>query len=82
MLLILYFVFLFLFFYLTFIKPNKKRNKQLNEMINSLKIGDVIVTNSGIIAKIVAIDIENNEIEIRSANSTLKVEKNSIMKKR
>ena len=51
--LILIYVVLFGVIWLMFIRPQKKRQKQQKEMIEALKVGDNIVTSSGMFGKIV-----------------------------
>ncbi|MCL1996244.1 MAG: preprotein translocase subunit YajC [Defluviitaleaceae bacterium] len=53
--LILIYVLLFGVIWMLFIRPQKKRQKQQKEMIAALKVGDGIITNSGMFGKIVDI---------------------------
>jgi preprotein translocase subunit YajC len=63
------------------ILPQKKQQQQLKDMIASLKIKDEIVTNGGIIGKIV--EIKESSFIIRSADkSILEIGKPSVVGKR
>lgn len=56
-------------FYFLVILPNKKQKEQMKEMIAALKIGDEIVTNGGIIGKI--IEVRASSFIIRSAEKSM-----------
>lgn len=49
---IIYIVFLILIFYFIIIRPQKKREKKMIEVQNSLKIGDMVLLDSGLYGKI------------------------------
>ncbi|WP_156213999.1 preprotein translocase subunit YajC [Candidatus Palibaumannia cicadellinicola] len=48
-------VFFFLIFYLMVLRPQQKRAKVHNELINSISKGDEVLTNGGLIGKVVKI---------------------------
>ena len=50
---------IFVVFYFLLIRPQQKRAKEHQEMISSLTTGKVVITQGGIIAKIVKVDDEN-----------------------
>jgi preprotein translocase subunit YajC len=56
-------------FYFLLIVPQRKRQKALQEKINSLKAGDRIVTNGGIIGTITA--VRDTTLLIRSAEKSI-----------
>ncbi|WP_372366373.1 preprotein translocase subunit YajC [Candidatus Uabimicrobium sp. HlEnr_7] len=58
----------FLIFWLIVIRPQKKQEQQRKEMLSQLKKGDQVVTQGGIVGKIVS--IKDNRI-------TLKTDENS-----
>lgn len=62
------FVLIFGIFYLLVILPQKKQQQQLKEMLANLKIGDEVVTNGGIIGKI--IEVRETSFIIRSADKS------------
>ncbi len=68
-------------FYFLVILPQKKQQQQLSDLIASLKIGDEVVTNGGIVGKI--IEIRKTSFIIRSAeNSNLEIGKPAVVGKR
>jgi preprotein translocase subunit YajC len=78
---ILPFLLIFGIFYFLVILPQKKQQQQLKEMIASLGIGDEIVTNGGIIGKI--IEVKATSFIIRSADkSILEIGKPSVVGRR
>ncbi len=75
---ILPFVAIFAIFYFLVILPQKKQQNQLKEMIASLKNGDEVVTNGGLIGKI--IEVRETSFIIRSADkSNLEIGKSAIV---
>lgn len=58
------FILMILIFYFLLIRPQQKQMKERQLMLNSLKIGDKILTNAGIIGTIVNIKGEEIEVEI------------------
>jgi preprotein translocase subunit YajC len=64
-------------FYILLIRPQQKRQRQLQETIATLKIGDRVITNGGIIGVITT--VRDSSFFIRSADkSILEVSRNSI----
>ena len=56
-------------FYVLLIRPQQKRQRQLQETIASLKIGDRVITNGGIIGVITT--VRDSSFIIRSADKTI-----------
>ena len=56
-------------FYVLLIRPQQKRQRQLQETIASLKIGDRVITNGGIIGVITT--IKDTSFVIRSADKSI-----------
>src|SRR5215216_2262177 len=56
-------------FYVLLIRPQQKRQRQLQETISTLKIGDRVVTNGGIIGVITT--IRDASFLIRSADKSI-----------
>lgn len=74
-------VLIFGIFYFLVILPQKKQQQQLKEMVAALKIGDEVVTNGGIIGKI--IEVRENSFIIRSAEkSNMEIGKAAVVGKR
>lgn len=47
---------LFVFFYFIAIRPQRKRQKEHAEMVSALNKGDEVVTSSGILGRVTALD--------------------------
>ena len=56
-------------FYVLLIRPQQKRQRQLQETIATLKIGDRVITNGGIIGVITK--VRDTSFEIRSAEKSI-----------
>lgn len=67
-----------IFFWLIVMRPQQKKFKLHKQMINELKKGDKVITNSGIIGKIIKVDNNHFVIEI-SPEINVQFEKNSIL---
>jgi len=64
-------------FYVLLIRPQQKRQRQLQETISTLKIGDRVITNGGVIG--VIITVRDTSFFIRSADkSIIEVSRTSI----
>jgi preprotein translocase subunit YajC len=53
---ILFLVGLFVLFYFIAIRPQRKRQKEHADMVGTLKVGDEVVTSSGILGKVTKLD--------------------------
>lgn len=59
--------------YLVMILPQKKRDKQLKQMRNNLEVGDIVVTEAGIVGKIISVkDYDTVTIETGSDKTRIK----------
>lgn len=68
-------------FYFLVILPQKRQKQQLEEMITSLKAGDEIVTNGGVIGKIK--EVRENSFIIQSAEkSFIEIGKSAVIGKK
>jgi len=56
-------------FYVLLIRPQQKRQRQLQETVASLKIGDRVITNGGIIGVITT--VRDSSFLIRSADKSI-----------
>ncbi len=73
-------ILLFAIFYFLIIRPQQKAQKEHKAMLESLKKGDKIVTNGGLIAEIVK--PEEDFIKIKLNDETVvKLERNSVARK-
>lgn len=68
---------IFLIFYFLFIRPQNKKLKEHKEMTESLKKGDEIVTNGGVLGKITG--LHENFVSIEIAKDTqMRIQRQSI----
>ena len=68
-------------FYFLVILPQRRQQKELQTMITNLENGDEVVTNGGIIGKI--IEIKESSFIIRSADkSNMEIGKSAVVGKR
>ena len=74
-------VLIFLVFYFLIIRPQQNKIKDHNAMVNSVKKGDEVITQGGLIGKVskvsddeVVIDFGNN-VSIKAIKSTLAIVK-------
>ena len=70
-------IILFVLFYFLLIRPQTKRAKEHKQMVGSLQKGDEVVTNGGVLGKIV--EVGENFISVEVAdNVQIKVQRNAI----
>ncbi len=68
---------IFLIFYLLFIRPQNKKIKEHKEMVDALAKGDEVVTNGGVLGKVVGIHDSFVSIEV-SQDVKLNVQRSAI----
>jgi preprotein translocase subunit YajC len=74
---ILPFLVILVIFYFLLIRPGTTRQKKLQQMIDNLKVGDKVVTSSGIYGTIMG--LKNEKIQIRIAeNVKVEMAKNAV----
>ena len=75
--------FMFLIFYFIVIRPQSKERKKHQDELDSLVKGDRILSNGGIVGKIVEFQGKNNELVVLDTefNGKLKIQKSFILKK-
>ena len=69
---------MFVVVYFFMIKPQKKREKSLQSMRSSLEIGDEVVTNGGIIGRVVSIKDDAVVIETGTDRSKIRFLRSAI----
>lgn len=75
------FILIFGIFYFLVIMPQRRQQQELKNMVAELKAGDEVVTNGGIIGKI--IEVKETSFIIRSADkSILEVSKAAVVGRR
>jgi preprotein translocase subunit YajC len=57
-------ILIFLIMYFLMIRPQQKRAKQHRELVANVKKGDTIITQGGILAKVVTVRDDELEVEI------------------
>ncbi len=73
-------ILIFAIFYMLIIRPQNKKMKEHQNTVNSIKKGDKVITNSGIIGKIQDIDSQENLVHLEIAdNVTIQILKNNIV---
>lgn len=70
------FLLLFAVMYLVLILPQQKKEKQRTLMLKALKVGDKIVTGSGIVG--VVVSIRDNAVTLRSDEAKFELLKSAI----
>src|SRR5687768_12346 len=68
---------LFAVFYFLAIRPQRKRQKEHTEMVASLAKGDEVVTNSGILGKVIKVEEDFVVLQVAD-NVELKFQKGSV----
>lgn len=68
-------ILIFVVFYFLLIRPQKKREKQTNEMRNNVQVGDEVVTQGGIVGRVVSIKEDNVVVETGSERSKLRIKR-------
>lgn len=71
---------LVVFFYFFLIRPEKKRNKEMQDMLNNLQVADEVITNGGIIGRVLSVKEDTVLIETGSDRTKIRVLKNAIAK--
>lgn len=75
------FILMFGILYLLIIRPQRKRQKELQAMLENLQINDVVITNGGMIGKIVNIKKEKSIVVLRvdeTNNTKIEFQKSAI----
>ncbi len=70
---------IFVVFYLFLYMPQRRRNNKHKELINELKIGDNVVTESGIYGRVT--NINSNDITLVLKKGEIIINKNYIQNK-
>ena len=67
-------------FYFLIIRPEKKRNKEMQDMLNNIQVADEVITNGGIIGRVVSVKEDTVLIETGSDRTKIRVVKSAIAK--
>ena len=68
------------FFYFFIIRPEKKRNKEMQNMLNNIQVADEVITNGGIIGRVLSVKEDTVLIETGSDRTKIRVLKTAIAK--
>ena len=68
--------FFILFMWLFLFRPQQKKAKEHRQMLSTLKVGDKIVTSTGIIGVIVS--VKDQSLSIRSGDSKLEITQSAV----
>ena len=69
-----------LIFYFLIIRPEKKRAKETETMLNNLQVADEVITNGGIIGRVLSVQKDTVLIETGSDRTKIRVVKSAIAK--
>lgn len=64
-------ILIFVVFYFLIIRPQSKKIKEHQALVNALKIGDKVITNSGIVGVVKEIDEKENLISVEIASGVV-----------
>lgn len=79
---LIFMIALLVIMYVVMFLPQKKREKAVKQMRNNLEIGDVVVTESGIVGKVVSTkDIDTITIETGADKTKLKFKRWAVISK-
>ena len=65
-------------FYFLILRPEKKRNKEMPDMLNNIEVADEVVTNGGIIGRVLSVKEDTVLIETGSDRTKIRVLKTAI----
>ena len=68
-------ILIFVVFYFLLIRPQKKREKEAANMRNNVQVGDGIVTQGGIVGRVVSMKEDNIVIETGSERSKVRIKR-------
>lgn len=68
---------MFVAMYFLMIRPQQKRTKEHNAMVDGLKKGDEVVTQGGLLGKIVEVDETFLAVELNNA-TVVKIQRNAV----
>lgn len=75
--LIIMMVLMFVIMYLVLIRPQQKRQKEHQALIQNLKVGDRVVTSSGIYGVIV--NLKDRTLTLRTGDSKIEILRSSVV---
>jgi preprotein translocase subunit YajC len=61
------FILIFVIMYFLILRPQQKRQKQHSEMVKNVRRGDTVITNGGLIGKVIKV-VDDDQLEIEVAD--------------
>lgn len=68
------------FFYFFIIRPEKKRTKEMQSMLENIQVADEIITNGGIIGRVLSVKEDTILIETGSDRTKIHILKSAVAK--
>lgn len=68
------------FFYFFIIRPEKKRTKEMQSMLDNIQVADEVITNGGIIGRVLSVKEDTVLLETGSDRTKIRVLKSAIAK--
>lgn len=68
------------FFYFFIIRPEKKRTKEMQSMLENIQVADEIITNGGIIGRVLSVKEDTILIETGSDRTKIRILKSAVAK--
>lgn len=65
-------------FYFLILRPEKKRNKEMQAMLNNIQVADEVVTNGGIIGRVLSVKEDTVLIETGSDRTKIRILRTAI----
>ncbi|HCF83562.1 MAG TPA: preprotein translocase subunit YajC [Ruminococcaceae bacterium] len=65
-------------FYFLILRPEKKRNKEMQAMLNNIQVADEVVTNGGIIGRVLSVKEDTVLIETGSDRTKIRILRSAI----
>ena len=79
---LIFMIVLFVVMYLVMFLPQKKREKAIKQLRNNLEVGDVVVTECGIVGTVISVkDIDTVTIETGADKTRLKFKRWAVINK-
>lgn len=72
-------VLIFVVMYFLLIRPQEKKRREQQALVSKVKVGEEVLTNSGIFGRVVKVREDSNIVEVEIApNTVIKIDKNAI----
>ena len=79
---VIFMIALLVIMYLVMVMPQKKREKAVKQLRNNLEVGDIVVTECGIVGKVISVkDLDTVTIESGADKTRLKFKRWAVIAK-